>query len=164
MQQKAIRLIVTASLIAIAAVTSQQRVEARHDCGAFTDRLCAGDSLEPDEYLESPNGHFRFYFQDDGAAVIYDVTGMSWSVVAVLKGAGYYGDFPDEFTFSDPIITSHSNTWSAWSFYDNDDYLDDWDYGDAPTGTQYFVLDNSGYLKTMDQGGTNVLTVWAGPS
>ena len=55
--------------------------------GAFTDRLCDGDSLSPSSYLVSPNGNYRFYYQSDNAGVVYDTTQSPWVAVHVIFGS-----------------------------------------------------------------------------
>jgi hypothetical protein len=135
------------------------RVKAR-SCGPYTDRLCPGQSLNANEYIESANGDFKFYYT--GSAIVYDVTGSTWTVVYTLYSGPQWGN-PDELTYADPWFGSGygASHISIWEYIGNEDYLLGFWYDTSvtPSGSHELVLDNDGCLKTKDGSG-NTLKVW----
>jgi hypothetical protein len=128
------------------------------DCdvsGAYTDRLCDGEHLAPSEYLVSSNGDFRFYYQADGHAAVYDFRYDEEGEYA------YTVMFPDYFE-DDPGKFQHGlATWApsgcqdfAWTIFDdNNDVVAGSSTCLTPSGDHYTKLDNNGCLATYDATG-----------
>ena len=140
---------------------------AMSSCGAYSDRLCAGQSLMTSEYLESPDGDYKFYYQDNGVAHIFYVRTNPWTVVDTLHSGAWAT--PQELTYTDPWVNwTYGNLYGAvhisvWSTDGVDDYVDAIYSGTGlwPVGGHYLALDNDGNLKSIDDNGT--MKVWAGP-
>lgn len=147
--------------------TSVPHALANTVCGPYTDRLCEGDSLGASEYLESPNGDYKFYYDAGGDANLFYVRTSPWTLVDQLH-TGAYGA-PQELTYTDPWVNwTYGSTFgdahiSVWSTYGGNDYWDGiyWDTSVTPSGSHFLVLGNDGYLSTVD--GTGTIKVWAGP-
>ena len=163
------RLLLLTCMIGLLFQSSQALATRSLTCGAYSDRLCEGQSLNASQYLESANGDFKFYYQSDGRAVIYDATTNPITAVKTVFQPPVYGQ-PQELTYSDPWV---NNTFGStygdvhitlWSTTGGEDYLDGLYYasGASPDGDHFLVLDNNGYLKSIDDNGT--LKVWGGPN
>jgi hypothetical protein len=141
-------------LLAVASTPITVSAEQTGPCdtsGAYTDRLCVGEHLAPSEYLLSPNGRYRLYYQADGAAIIYDTDDFEeWVNVCQLANS-----FPDPGKFQYSGFTAFGMADPVyWRAFDDYNFV----YQGSgisldPDGDHALTLSNSGTLEVWDESG-----------
>jgi hypothetical protein len=112
--------------------------------GPYTDRLCPGEALNDGEYLVSPNGNYRLYYQN-GGLVLYSWSG-SPSVIDTWYPATP-NTSPDEFVYGDSTVTALTGNPSNVAFWIDVNSTDVLDYSSSFAGSVYgdhaFIVPNS---------------------
>lgn len=148
---------------AIAIGTQVPVVRAAGGCdnsGAYTDTLCAGGHLNVNQYLISPNGRYRFFYQDDGHTLIYDtIDWTNWvpssSILPPHADASYlmYG-VDGSGTAANEVTLWSFNGWNSSAL----PYYLFW--GDAQGSGHYLRLEDDGCLRAYEADGRYITTIW----
>ncbi len=143
------------AIAVIATLASSTTADARQmgNCdtsGAYTDRLCDGDHLDPGAYIYSPNGRYRLYYGGDGHALIYDtIDPDNWVNTCTLEPP--HSD-PGKFMYTESSgVSGHPVGWVI---------LDDYNVtvrhvlsNYTVNGQSYLQVSNSGLVEHYDDDG-----------
>jgi hypothetical protein len=152
--------VLTAVLVVFTQSASARAAAGCDVSGSGTDRLCSGGHLLADQYIMSPNGRYRLYYQSDGHTLIYDTIDWDhWVHSAPLfdphANAGYlmYG------VNSSGQATTEVNLWSftRWNTSALPYYLN---WGEASGAGHFMRLDNDGCLRAYEPDGSFLSNLW----
>jgi len=155
-------LVLSMATAGIAILTQPQAARAAGGCdnsGPYTDTLCAGGHLNVNQYLISPSGRYRFFYQDDGHTLIYDT--IDWS--NWYPSSSIFPPHPDASYLLYGVDASGGTTEvTLWSFnQSNGSALPYYLYwADAPGSGHYLKLEDDGCLRAYDADGRYLTTVW----
>ena len=148
---------------AVAALTQSGTARAASGCdgsGAGTDRLCAGEHLNVNQYLVSPNRRYRFYYQDDGHTLIYDTIDWSqWEPSVPIFDPHPYARYLLYGVNSSESATAEVNLWSmsGWQTSALPYYVY---WGQAQGTGHYMKLEDDGCLRAYESDGSFLMNVW----
>ena len=158
---RALSVAVITAVLAIVAESSTARAAGGCDIsGPGTDRLCSGGHLPANHYLISPNGRYRFYYQDDGHTLIYDT--IDWNnwvhstpLFSPHENAGYFMYGVNASGYADGEI----NLWSFTPWHTSAlPYSLYW--GDGVGSGHYMKLDDDGCLRAYQSDVSFMTTIW----
>jgi hypothetical protein len=156
-RQSAITMAVVAAMAVIMSGIGGSKLAARHDSpcdssethGPGTDTLCEGDGLHTDEYMLSPNGDLRFYFQTDGLTAVFDTTTDPWDQISNT----YRSPYSDaSHVMFDQAFGGAFFLWYSWCEEEGECF--EGGSGDilSLTGSVCVRLTNSGLMELYDHG------------
>lgn len=128
--------------------------------GSAYDTLCAGGHLNPNGYLISPNGRYRFMYQPDGNTLIYDT--QDWNNWDPSAPIFYPHANPGYLMYGVDGSGRATSQRTLWSFRHSGSsalpYYIDW--GPAGSAGHYMKLENDGCLRAYEADGSFVTTLW----
>jgi hypothetical protein len=151
------------TLVASLVISREETTEARRDVdcsgahGAWTDRLCNGDGFHTDQYIISPNGHYRLYFVSNGTLHMFRTVTDEWISLfnfSIGNSDAGYSD-ASHAMFAD----SHSPSSAGFNFGfyqwcgDGECYHDSKIFAEFTEGDVVLVITDAGCLERYDQGG-----------
>jgi len=119
--------------------------------GPSTDFICDGDALHTDQYLISPNGQWRIYFQSDGLTAMFYTGTDPWDAYEIYS---YGYDNPSHMVYN---IVNGYPTFSWYSWCEEGECLDHTLAGpvSGPTGGTCLQLGSIGLAVIWDQNCSN---------
>lgn len=161
-----VRLVLSGLVFVLVCMTQGSRVHAGSGAcdvsGQYTDRLCERDHLVPGSYISSDNYQFRFYFQSDGHALVWDVSDYeNWQFVDTVAfpypwaSPGAYFMYGATSADGAPgFFDTYRINWLQATYYWGGPSTADGSYWtETPVGDHYVKLDNDGCLRIYDDNG-----------
>jgi len=149
--------------VVLATVSIWQTYQGRaQTCGASQNCLDGGQALHYDQYIISPNGNYRLYFQSDGQTILFDTSGSTW--VNITSFHGTYSN-ASHFLFADPNVAASAGDFNfSWYQFCSGGECNQGTLGTNETadGAMVLRLEDDGCLRAYDQGGTRFRVVWLG--